>query len=63
MSLNAEWHRAHPMPKHATFEQRVEWHREHVKACGCRTSPPDIVAAIAAREAAERAAAERDSSD
>jgi hypothetical protein len=45
--LNAEWHRAHPMPPGASFEQRVAWHREHAEACGCRTPPPDIAEAIA----------------
>lgn len=49
MGLNADWHRAHPMPAKATFEQRLAWHREHVRACGCRKPPPDI-AAILARE-------------
>jgi hypothetical protein len=42
MNLNAEWHRAHPMPPKATFEQRVAWHREHARHCGCRKPPPDI---------------------
>lgn len=34
--LNKEWHLAHPMPKNPTFEQRVKWHLEHQKHCGCR---------------------------
>jgi hypothetical protein len=48
MKLNADWHRAHPMPPKATFEQRVAWHREHARACGCRKPPPDIAARLAA---------------
>jgi len=36
MKINKEWHLAHPMPKNPTFEQRVEWHLEHKKNCGCR---------------------------
>ena len=34
--INAEWHRAHPMPKNATLDQRIEWHLAHARACGCR---------------------------
>lgn len=34
--MNASWHRAHPMPKNATLEQRVRWHVSHAPACGCR---------------------------
>jgi hypothetical protein len=47
MSVNAEWHRAHPMPKNATSEQRLAWHREHVRHCSCRQPPPDIAARLA----------------
>jgi len=36
MKLNKEWHLAHPMPKNPSFEQRVKWHLEHQKHCGCR---------------------------
>ena len=47
---NTEWHLANKMPKNATFDQRVEWHREHLKHCACRTDlPPDIRKAIEAR--------------
>jgi hypothetical protein len=38
------------MPPQATFAQRVAWHREHARACGCRRPPADI-AALLAREA------------
>jgi hypothetical protein len=48
MALDAAWHRAHPMPEKATFEQRVAWHWEHVRACGCRKPPADIAAVLAA---------------
>jgi hypothetical protein len=36
MEINKEWHLNHPMPKHPTFEQKVEWHLEHQKKCACR---------------------------
>lgn len=45
--MNADWHAANPMAPHATFEQRVAWHREHALACGCREPPPDIAARLA----------------
>lgn len=34
--INAAWHRAHPMPKNPTLDQRIAWHVAHAKACGCR---------------------------
>ncbi|MEX0853915.1 MAG: hypothetical protein WD036_11635 [Bauldia sp.] len=34
--INAAWHRAHPMPKTATLDQRIAWHIAHAQACGCR---------------------------
>jgi hypothetical protein len=40
MKLNKVWHLAHPMPKHPTIEQRIEWHIEHLKHCSCRTDLP-----------------------
>jgi hypothetical protein len=36
MKLNKDWHLAHPMPKNPTMEQRIAWHLQHVKHCGCR---------------------------
>jgi hypothetical protein len=47
MTFNAQWHRTHPMPPKATFDERVEWHREHALRCGCRKPPPDIAAVLA----------------
>jgi len=35
-TMNAAWHRAHVMPKNATPQQRLDWHLEHQKRCGCR---------------------------
>lgn len=40
--INAEWHRAHRMPKNPTPEQRVAWHREHTQNCNCREMPESI---------------------
>jgi hypothetical protein len=34
--INAEWHARHKMPKNPTMDQRVKWHLEHSRHCGCR---------------------------
>ncbi len=46
--INADWHRAHRMPKNPTLEQRLEWHREHARHCDCRKPPPKLAALLAA---------------
>lgn len=40
MKINKSWHEAHVMPKNASFEQRVQWHTEHLKHCSCRRDLP-----------------------
>ncbi len=45
--INRVWHDAHPMPKRPTLAQRIAWHREHVRQCGCRPMPRSIAGAIA----------------
>jgi hypothetical protein len=37
--MNADWHRANPMPEHPTEAQRIAWHLEHAAACACRPIP------------------------
>lgn len=44
MKINKEWHEQNPMPKNATFEQRVAWHLEHLKNCSCRRELPKKLA-------------------
>lgn len=34
--INAEWHSKHRMPKNPSMDQRVKWHIEHARHCGCR---------------------------
>lgn len=46
--INAEWHKAHLMPKNPTDRQRAEWHHEHALHCGCRAISPPIAALLAA---------------
>lgn len=37
-----EWHLSHKMPKNPTTEERVLWHIEHKKMCGCRPIPKSL---------------------
>jgi hypothetical protein len=41
------------MPKRATESERIEWHRAHALACGCRPIPAGLVGKMS--EAAPRA--------
>jgi hypothetical protein len=47
--LNKAWHAANRMPARATLEQRIRWHLEHRKHCGCRPIPPKLAEAMKAR--------------
>ena len=49
MAINAAWHKAHRMPKNATLEQRIAWHREHAKRCACQPIPEKLRAAMKTR--------------
>jgi hypothetical protein len=46
-SMNTDWHQQNRMPK--TLEQRIDWHVEHERACGCRPMPDSVSSALAAR--------------
>ena len=46
--INADWHRAHLMPKNPTEQQRAEWHFEHAEHCACRAVTPSIAALLKA---------------
>lgn len=39
--LNAGWHKKHPLPKNPTLQQRIDWHLEHNRNCGCRPGLPE----------------------
>jgi hypothetical protein len=49
VTVNAEWHRAHRMPKNPTFEQRVQWHAEHLRNCDCRKPTGEVLAELRRR--------------
>lgn len=44
MTINAAWHKRHVMPRNATVEQRIVWHRAHQEHCACRPIPSKLVA-------------------
>lgn len=52
--MNQAWHKEHPLPKRATLDQRIAWHTEHARACGCRPIPESVTNAIAARSQGNR---------
>lgn len=37
--MNTAWHARNPMPRHASLEQRLTWHKAHAARCGCRPMP------------------------
>ncbi|MGZ5367525.1 hypothetical protein [Aeromicrobium sp.] len=49
MEVNAAWHAEHRMPENPTFDERVEWHDEHMAACGCSPAPDDILVELELR--------------
>jgi hypothetical protein len=55
MTINAAWHIRHRMPARPTLQQRIAWHVEHERYCGCRRAPPALrrmMSAAGARRAA-----------
>lgn len=46
MAVNKKWHEANRMPGGATSKQRVKWHLEHTRECGCRSIPQAILGEI-----------------
>lgn len=47
--MNREWHAANPMPPKASLDERVAWHIEHARRCGCREIPASILAELERR--------------
>jgi hypothetical protein len=41
--MNKLWHQRHKMSTKATPEQRLRWHHEHAKHCGCRPVPRSVL--------------------
>src|SRR5262249_40232266 len=43
MAINREWHEQNKMPAGANAGQRLAWHEEHQKHCGCRPIPKSLL--------------------
>jgi hypothetical protein len=41
--MNVKWHERHVLPKRASLEQRIAWHREHQAECACRPIPARLL--------------------
>jgi len=40
--MNAAWHQRHRMPRGASPQERLAWHRAHQRRCGCRPAPASL---------------------
>jgi len=40
--INKKWHLENKMPKNPSQKERMEWHIEHNKNCGCRKPTESI---------------------
>jgi hypothetical protein len=49
-NINADWHKKNLMPKNPTVEQRIRWHLEHIKHCGCAPIPPKLATEMEKRK-------------
>jgi len=46
--MNRAWHERHVLPRTATLDERIRWHRAHQEACGCRPIPASLEARMGA---------------
>jgi len=44
--INKEWHLKNKIPKNPSLEQRIKWHKAHVKHCVCRPIPEKLMEII-----------------
>jgi hypothetical protein len=47
--MNAEWHKHNEMPKNAKVDQKIAWHIQHARHCGCRPIPKALMPEIEQR--------------
>ena len=48
--LNRQWHEQHQLGNRASLDERVRWHLEHAKVCGCRPIPARLLEEIERRD-------------
>ena len=44
--MNADWHDEHVLGSHAWMDERVDWHDQPARECGCRPIPASVAAEI-----------------
>ncbi len=59
MTLNADWHHQHVMPRNATAAERLAWHTAHATHCGCRPFTSEMRTKLEAEVTAARTARKR----
>ncbi|MFI5241323.1 MAG: NUDIX domain-containing protein [Microgenomates group bacterium] len=42
MKINKKWHEKNRMPSKAPLSQKIQWHVDHARECGCREIPINI---------------------
>lgn len=50
MKLNRAWHEKNKMPNKATLNQKIQWHTDHARECGCREIPGRILQKMTERK-------------
>jgi hypothetical protein len=50
--LDLQWHAQHRLGRGARLDDRVRWHVEHTKVCGCRPIPATVLEEIERRAVA-----------
>lgn len=53
--MNRAWHEQHRMPKSATLDERISWHRMHQEHCACRPVPEKAARLMTTRAGLENA--------
>jgi hypothetical protein len=46
VAINSAWHEKNRMPTNAIMVERVRWHEDHARICGCWPIPLSVRAAI-----------------
>jgi hypothetical protein len=47
--INREWHAKHKMPENPSVDQRIAWHLDHARNCGCRKIDGGVAALLRER--------------
>lgn len=50
MKINREWHLKNRVPDRANLNQKIQWHVDHTRICGCRSIPEKIKVEMAKRK-------------